>query len=231
MTAPAPSDPEALVLIGGGEHARVVLDAARTLPRAWRVVGYIDREARDAMERTGVEWLGDDAEAAGVLSGRRAILALGRSDQPAGREELARRYDELRTAWATVVHETATVSPDAVLEAGVVVLARAIVNPGARIGRHAIVNTGAIVEHDVDVGPFAHLGPGSVVGGAASIGARVTIGLGARVRDHVTIGESAVVGMGAVVVANVPARTTVAGVPARPLPASGDRAPQGGSAR
>jgi len=31
------------VLIGGGEHARVVLDAARGQPEQWAVVGFVER--------------------------------------------------------------------------------------------------------------------------------------------------------------------------------------------
>jgi acetyltransferase-like isoleucine patch superfamily enzyme len=48
-----------------------------------------------------------------------------------------------------------------------------------------------------------------------TIGDRVFIGAGAIVNMGVTIGDEAVVGAGAVVTQDVPARTVVAGVPAR----------------
>ena len=57
---------------------------------------------------------------------------------------------------------------------------------------------------------------GAVIGGGTHLGADVTVGLGAAVRDHLSIGDRAVIGMGAVVVEDVPADTTVRGVPARP---------------
>jgi len=50
-----------------------------------------------------------------------------------------------------------------------------------------------------------------------TIGDDVWIGAGARILAGVTIGAHAVVGAGAVVTRDVPARTVVAGVPARPL--------------
>lgn len=50
-----------------------------------------------------------------------------------------------------------------------------------------------------------------------SIGNNVFIGANAVVLMGVTIGDSAVVGAGAVVTRDVPARTVVTGVPARPL--------------
>jgi acetyltransferase-like isoleucine patch superfamily enzyme len=54
------------------------------------------------------------------------------------------------------------------------------------------------------------------------IGARAWIGLGSIVMKGVTVGEGAVVAAGSVVTADVPAGTTVAGNPARPVrPSSG----------
>jgi acetyltransferase-like isoleucine patch superfamily enzyme len=60
-----------------------------------------------------------------------------------------------------------------------------------------------------------------------SIGDRVFVGAGAIVMMGVTIGDEAVIGAGAVVTTDVPARTVVAGVPARPV-ASVDLPDDGG---
>ena len=50
------------------------------------------------------------------------------------------------------------------------------------------------------------------------VGNRVTIGAGAIVLGGIAIGDDAVIGAGSVVLADVPAGTVVAGVPARELP-------------
>lgn len=216
MTAQTHPGRRELVLIGGGEHARVVFDAARS-QGYWSVVGFVDQKARKELVALGLTWLGDDAAAGDRLRARHCIIAVGGVGDTNRRQAIARAYESLDVTWATVVHARAVVSDGAVLGPGVTVLAGAVVNPGARVGAHSIVNTGAIIEHDVALEPFVHVGPGAVVGGGTEIGMGAYIGLGASVRDHVRIGAGSVIGMGAVVIGFVPDRTVVVGVPARPI--------------
>jgi acetyltransferase EpsM len=205
-----------LVIVGGGEHALVVLEAARSAPDRWTVVGFTDRSRRSRLAGSApaVDDLGDDDALAARLPSwtgagefERApalILGIGGGTRPGDRV-------------ATVVHAAATVSPSARLGPGTVVGAAAVVQAEAVAGRHVIVNTGAVVEHDVVLGDFTHVGPAAAIGGGTRIGARVFIGLGARIRDHVTIGDDATIGMGAVVLGDVAAGGRMVGVPARDL--------------
>jgi len=217
-----------LVLIGGGEHAGVVADAAATDPDRWDVVGFTDPDVGAKLATgptgSGLRHLGDDrAGLAGfeeqALDDRPdLVLAVGGVGDPAARRRVTQTVEDVAswTRWAVVVHRAAWVSPSAELADGTVVLAGAVINAGARVGAHGIVNTRAVVEHDVRIGSYVHVGPGAVIGGAARIGSDVTIGLGALIRDHIAVGDGAVIGMGAVVVADVPAGATVMGSPARP---------------
>jgi acetyltransferase EpsM len=219
--------PRPLVIVGGGEHARVVIEAARSRPDEWAIVGIVDpspaARTRDLLE---VEHLGGDAELIDRLERTEAerrpwcVLGFVGSDGVVGREDAVRRLGAA-ARWATVVHDRAWVSPSASLGEGSVVLAGAIVNAGAAVGRHAIVNSGAVIEHDVVVGEQVHVGPGAVIGGSATVGDGSLIALGAMVRDHIRVGSRATVGMGAVVVADVAPGVVVVGSPARPL--DGDR--------
>ena len=212
-----------LIVLGGGEHARVVIEAARTQGERWVVQGYAAPGPRaDAI--LDVPWLGDDAAVASRLADlappARPWLVLGFgageiSGALATRLAATERFTDAQ--WATIVHAEAWVSPTATIESGAVILAGAVVNAGAHVFRHAIVNSAVVVEHDVVIGAGSHLAPGAVVGGGTRIGQHVFIGLGARVRDHIEIGAGAVIGMGAVVVASIAPGATVVGIPARPL--------------
>ena len=212
-----------LAIIGGGEHAVVVLEAARSRPDLWEVVGFTDRVRRSrlATQHGPAEDLGDDDVLARRLRddpdhAPALVLGIGGGTRPGDRASSVERFGPA-VEWATIVHASAIVSPSAQLGAGSLVGAGAIVQAGAVVGRHAIVNTGAVVEHDVVLGDFTHVGPAVAVGGGTRIGARVFIGLGARIRDHLTIGDDATIGMGAVVVSDVAAGRRVVGVPARDI--------------
>jgi sugar O-acyltransferase (sialic acid O-acetyltransferase NeuD family) len=127
-----------------------------------------------------------------------------------------------RHGWqaATVVHPRAHVSPTAEVAAGCVVAPGAVIGAATRLEAHALVGRGALVGHHAVVGSGSVLNPGANVAGHVRIGAGVMVGMGAVVIDHLTVGEDAVVAAGAVVVRDVPARTRVQGVPARPVAAA-----------
>lgn len=203
-----------IVLIGGGEHARVVMDAIRSRT-VHELAGFVDPEACDeTCARLGVARLGGE-DALDRQAGLLGVLGFAALETRQRRAEAVRRLSPRLAGWAAVVHSTAWVSPSAIVGEGAVIMAGAVVQTGAHIGAHCVVNTGAIVEHDVVLGEHAQLAPGVVLGGGVRIGAAAYIGLGAAVRDHVSVGPGATVGMGAVVVRNVAAETRVMGVPAR----------------
>jgi acetyltransferase EpsM len=211
-------NPLPLVLIGGGEHAAVVADAARLQDSARPLAGFIDVRGPNA-ELAGLDlaWLGGDDEGLRLAGAGQHdfILAFGGLGPNPLRQQLAARYEAAGARFATIVHPRAIVSPDATIADGCLIAAGAIVNPRAQVGRHCVVNTGAIVEHDVVVGAGVVVGPGAIVGGGTEIGAESFLGLGCRVRDHVRIGCRVLIAMGAVLVGDAPDDALMRGVPAR----------------
>jgi acetyltransferase EpsM len=204
-----------IVVVGGGEHARVVIEAIRAAGSAQALLGFVDPElCEETSLRLGVPRLGGE-DALVRHPGALGILGFAALETRSTREKAVRRLTPMLGGWAVVVHSSAWVSPTATVGEGTVVMAGAVVQTGARIGEHCVINTGAIVEHDVVLGEHAQLAPGATVGGAARIGAQTYIGLGAVVRDHIAVGDGATVGMGAVVVRDVAAGARVMGVPAR----------------
>lgn len=114
----------------------------------------------------------------------------------------------------TLIHPTAYVSPLASLGEGVFVGANSVIAPGAILEDHVFVNRGVTIGHDTRVGSFSRIQPGSNLGGLSVVGKGVTVGLGATLLERLVIGDDAVIGAGAVVLADVPEKVLVVGVPA-----------------
>jgi len=204
-----------LIIIGGGEHARVVIEAARSLAD-WNVLGFVDPLPCDeTAARMKVERLGDD-ETIRRHPQAALVLGIGTSGLDDRRQKAVAGLGAAAARWATVIHAAAWVSPTATLGAGSVVLAGAVVNSGASVGRHGIVNSRACIEHDATLGDFVHTAPGSIVAGGAGVGDGSYLGIGALIRDHRTIGRECLVGMGAAVTRNFGDGVILVGVPAHP---------------
>jgi acetyltransferase EpsM len=204
-----------LIVIGGGEHARVVIEAAQSNPRVWRVVGFVDPEpCEETRQRMGVPRLGGD-DALRAYPDAASILGFGSVVDTTARIGALERLAPLVAHWATVVHRDATISPTAALDEGTVIMARAVVQSGAKVGCHAIINTAVVIEHDVWLGEHVQVASGAVIGGGTRVARAAYIGLGASVRDHIRIGEGAVIAMGATVIRDVAAGVVVMGAPAR----------------
>jgi len=196
------------VLFGGGGHGRSVADAAQ---RAGLIIGaVVDPQAS---WEGSARLLRSDGEGLAYVRGLDAVVLLGiGANGP--RRSLAALLRIAGAELPPLLARTATISPDARLGPGTVVLEHAHVGPGARLGEACVVNTGAIVEHDCELGPGVHCAPGSVLTGAVRCGAEALVGAGAVALPGRSIGSRATVGAGAVVTRDVAATVTVRGVPA-----------------
>jgi sugar O-acyltransferase (sialic acid O-acetyltransferase NeuD family) len=138
---------------------------------------------------------------------------------PHGRARL-RLHDQLVKAGLTpvsAIHPTAWIADNARIGEGVQIMAGAIICAYAKIGRQCIINTRASVDHEDVLAEGVEIGPGATLCGLVQVGLGGWICAGATVLPRIQIGDDAIVGAGAVVIRNVPANTTVVGVPARPL--------------
>ncbi|GAA4277983.1 NeuD/PglB/VioB family sugar acetyltransferase [Aquimarina mytili] len=121
----------------------------------------------------------------------------------------------LRSSFYTAIHDTAIVSPKAIIGEGTVIFAGAIIQPNTSVGKHVIINTGASIDHDNIIGDYAHISPQAALCGHVEIGEGTHVGVSACVIPKVKIGKWCTIGAGAVVIKDVPDYCTVVGNPGK----------------
>jgi len=205
-----------LIIIGGGGHARELLDIVDAVNRVSTVYDFLGFAAdvyydEEEVAARGAKYLG---EVASALAATDAEYAIGIGSAEARHTIDALAISSGRKA-ATLIHPDSTQGFGVELGAGCVIAAGARLTTHISLGRHVHLNVNSTVSHDVRIGDYVTLSPGVNVSGRVTIGQETTLGVGSRVIERLTIGERTMVGAGATVVTDLPSDVTAIGTPAR----------------
>jgi sugar O-acyltransferase (sialic acid O-acetyltransferase NeuD family) len=210
-----------LLLFGTGGHAREILWLAAAAGTVMPVAFVDDDPRRRGGRLAGLEILALEAALARFPDAA-MLPAVG---DGATRAHLAGRIAAVARTTPTLLHPTVVRATTAAIGPGTVVFAGCVLSVDVVLGAHVHLNLHCTVSHDSVLEDFVTLAPGVRVCGHVRIGRGASIGAGATVINGrpdrpLGIGAGAVVGAGACVVRDVPAGSTVVGVPARPLAAA-----------
>jgi UDP-perosamine 4-acetyltransferase len=196
-----------LLVIGGGGHAKVVIDIA-LCSGDWQIAGVLD----DARRRSGSAfWVvrsSADGSHCGVLEFRSGLRRGHRIESVRERLQSLRRGGIEGGNLGSPVCDNRAFSRD---WPGSVVMAGAVITQ--RHSRRGDREHRALIDHDCVLGDYCHIAPGvSLCGGFG--GSPVARGVGAAVIPGVSIGSDCVIGAGAAVVRSVRSDALAVGVPA-----------------
>jgi sugar O-acyltransferase (sialic acid O-acetyltransferase NeuD family) len=209
-----------VVVIGAGGFGREVAQLLRDLEGAggpYRFAGYLDRDSHPAHQSSTEPLLGTVEDFKGWAHVD-VVCAIG---DPTVRRRVVTGLDGSDVTWATLRHPTAIIGARTRIGAGSIICAGCVLTVDIEIAEHVHVNLACTVGHDVRIGAYATLSPGCGVSGAALIEPGARLGTQAILLPGVRVGTGSVVGAGSVVLRDVPAQTTVVGIPAKRLAVSG----------
>ena len=203
-----------VVLVGGGGHAKVVLDTVR-LQGAFEVVGLVDAQLPSGKIVEGVPVLGGDEILQSIFRQgvKLAFVAVGSAQGSSARELIFKKIDEIGFGFPNFVHPSSQVASSVSLGSGILVAAGSVLQSGVQIEDHAIINTYSSIDHDCRLGRFVHIAPGAVLSGGVQVGEGAHIGTGSVVIENISIGERTLIGAGSVVVKNIPSHCKAFGNP------------------
>lgn len=199
---------EGIVLIGAGGHALSVIDSIHS--RNMFLRGFIDEEKTG--EYLGYPIFGKNIEDVPNYQSAAYHIAIG---DVANRKKWYDKIQKRGLQMVNIIDPTATVSRYAWMGAGNYIGKGAVIIAGVGIGDNNLINTMALIEHGSRIGSHTNISTRSTLNGDVVVGDMAYVGSSATCNGQLEIGECAVIGSGAIVTKDVPAYTTVVGVPAR----------------
>ncbi|KMY86514.1 Acetyltransferase (isoleucine patch superfamily) [Candidatus Paraburkholderia calva] len=191
-----------LYVLGGGGHAKVVIDTLKASGAT--ITGVIDPKLGVGTFLLGVPGAGGD-ELMQTLDPRNVRIAngVGATVKSRVNRKLYEIWTEHGFRFVSMVHPSAIIGAEVKLAEGCQIMAGAIVQPHARIGTGTVINTAASIDHDCVVGAHCFVAPSVTLCGDAQVGPGCFIGASATLLPGVKVGPNVLIAAGAMVDSDV----------------------------
>ncbi len=209
-----------VIIIGGEGNGGVIASCIednrkRFGDKEWEVAGFLN-DYEIGKKINGYHVLGGTTDIKKFLNGdyyfMYAIHMIGRNLKC---EVVFNKMNIPDSRFATVIHKTAFVADNAILEPGVFVMSNAYIGPASHIGKCTLVLANALIGHNTKVGYLCHFSVGSITSSYITIGNVSDVTLGAKVLEKRKIGNYAVAGANSLITRDIPDYEIHIGSPAK----------------
>lgn len=211
---------EKILLVGAGQHARVVLYNIQEQNK-YDVIGILDKNLDKAKEEKFFEGLPIlDIDYSSVdLKELKEKIGIDKFFISFGNMKYRKKVWELfkNSGWNSVniIHPNAIVSKNAKLGEGILIECGCLVTPNPIIGDNVVVNTGSQVNHDNIIENHVYIASGVVLSGGVKIGENTLLDDGVIVTLGTEVGKNSLIGAGAVVTKSIKDNVVAYGNPCK----------------
>ena len=208
---------EKIVIIGAGQHARVVLYNIEEQNK-YEVIGFLDSddnrignifEEKKILGNYQKENLREFSKKIGT---NKFFIGFGNMKY---RKKVFDYF--INNGWEAVniIHPDAVVSKNARLGKGILIECGCLITPNPVIGNNVVVNTGSQVNHDNIIEDNVYIASGVILSGGIKIGENTLLDDGVIITLGCSVGENSLIGAGGVVTKNIPAGVVAYGNPCK----------------
>lgn len=196
---------EDIILVGSGQHARVVLYNMEAQGK-YRAVALLDSDlSKKGTTFEGIDVVGDYSEETlewikSEYKTNKFFIAFGNMKY---RSSVYENFVRNGFEAVNIIHPNAIISPQAKIGRGVLIECGCLITPNPVIGDNVVVNTGSQVNHDNVVENHVYIASGVVLSGGVKIGRNTLLDDGVVVTLGRSVGENCIIGAGAVVTKNI----------------------------
>lgn len=208
---------EKIVIIGAGQHARVVLYNIEEQNK-YEVIGFLDSddnrignifEEKKILGNYQKENLREFSKKIGT---NKFFIGFGNMKY---RKKVFDYF--INNGWEAVniIHPDAVVSKNARLGKGILIECGCLITPNPVIGDNVVVNTGSQVNHDNIIEDNVYIASGVILSGGIKIGENTLLDDGVIITLGCSVGKNSLIGAGAVVTKNIPDKVVAYGSPCK----------------
>lgn len=203
-----------ILIYGASGHAKMIIDVIKK-NKSHNIIGFVDTYKPLGYQLSGYKVIGHlehlkqltiDLDIDGI------IIAIGDNFT---RQKVVTNIKNIlhQIQFVTVIHPTAVLAEDIIIEHGSVIMAKAVINSGAKVGKFCIINTASTLGHDSIMADFSSLASGVTVAGNVKIGVGSAMCLRAIIIQNIEIGNNTVIGAGSLVLKSIGDLKTAFGNP------------------
>ena len=208
---------EKIVIIGAGQHARVVLYNIEEQNK-YEVIGFLDSddnrignifEEKKILGNYQKENLREFSKKIGT---NKFFIGFGNMKY---RKKVFEHFINNEWEAVNIIHPDAVVSKNARLGKGILIECGCLITPNPVIGNNVVVNTGSQVNHDNIIEDNVYIASGVILSGGIKIGENTLLDDGVIITLGCSVGKNSLIGAGAVVTKNIPDKVVAYGSPCK----------------